>query len=169
MRGAWSTPLDCQKIQGNRVNIYFRQAVQGDTTLAFLHYWGGSSRTWHYITEALSDKFRTIATGHQGRGESHAGAGNYSIDTLAADAQGVIDAPGLEHDVLVGHSISGKHGIPPPQRLGWRCARRASVTGTGSHSGRAARLHLACPRFTRIHFGVMRAGPDRQDAVRARS
>jgi pimeloyl-ACP methyl ester carboxylesterase len=96
------------KIQSNGVKIHVREAGQGETALVFLHYWGGSSRTWHRVTDALSDQFRTIATDHRGWGESDAGNGNYDVNTLATDAQGVIDALGLKRYVLVGHSMGGK-------------------------------------------------------------
>lgn len=96
------------KIQSNNVQIHVRKAGNGDTALVFLHYYGGSSRTWRYVTEALSSQFQTIATDHRGWGESDAGNGDYSIDTLAVDAQGVIDALGLKRYVLVGHSMGGK-------------------------------------------------------------
>jgi pimeloyl-ACP methyl ester carboxylesterase len=96
------------KIQTNDVSIHVRDTGQGDLTLVFLHYWGGSSRTWRYVTDVLSDRFRTIATDHRGWGQSDEGDGNYSIDTLATDALGVINALGLERYVLVGHSMGGK-------------------------------------------------------------
>lgn len=96
------------KIPSNGVNIHIREAGQGETAIIFLHYWGGSSRTWRYVTEALSNEFRTVATDHRGWGESDAGDGNYDVHTLALDAQGVIDALGLERYVVVGHSMGGK-------------------------------------------------------------
>jgi pimeloyl-ACP methyl ester carboxylesterase len=96
------------KVLSNGVNIHVREVGQGDTAVVFLHYYGGSSRTWHHVTDALSGRFHTVATDHRGWGESDAGDGNYSIDTLAADAQGVIDALGLRRYVLVGHSMGGK-------------------------------------------------------------
>jgi pimeloyl-ACP methyl ester carboxylesterase len=96
------------KIQSNGVKIYVREAGQGETALVFLHYWGGSSRTWHNVTDALSDQFRTIATDLRGWGESDAGDGSYDVSTLANDTQGVIDALDLKRYVLVGHSMGGK-------------------------------------------------------------
>lgn len=96
------------KIQTNGVQIHVRDAGKGNTAIVFLHYYGGSSSTWRYVTEALSSQFRTVATDHRGWGESDAGNGDYSIGTLAADAQGVLDALGLKRYVLVGHSMGGK-------------------------------------------------------------
>ena len=96
------------KIQTHGVKIHVRETGQGDMAIVFLHYYGGSSRTWHYVTDALSAQFRTIATDHRGWGESEAGDGSYSIDTLAMDAQGVIAALDLKRYVLVGHSMGGK-------------------------------------------------------------
>ncbi|RDS83542.1 alpha/beta hydrolase [Dyella monticola] len=96
------------KIQSNGVNIRVREAGHGETALVFLHYWGGSSRTWRHVTTTLSNQFRTIATDHRGWGDSDAGEGNYDINTLALDAQGVIDTLDLKRYVIVGHSMGGK-------------------------------------------------------------
>lgn len=95
-------------IHSNGVAIHVRQSGKGDTALVFLHYWGGSSRTWHYVMDALSDRYHTIATDQRGWGASDAGNGGYSIGQLAADAEGVIAALGLSRYVLVGHSMGGK-------------------------------------------------------------
>ena len=54
------------KIETNGVKIHVRDVGRGDTALVFLHYLGGSSRTWDRVTDAQSDRFRTIATAHRG-------------------------------------------------------------------------------------------------------
>lgn len=96
------------KIQTNGVAIHLRDAGDGAMALVFLHYWGGSSRTWRHVTDTLSPRYRTIATDHRGWGESDPGDGNYSIAQLAADAEDVIRTLGLKRYVLVGHSMGGK-------------------------------------------------------------
>nr|WP_232064269.1 alpha/beta fold hydrolase [Paraburkholderia dioscoreae] len=74
----------------------------------FLHYYGGSSRTWDAVSGELSDRYRIVATDHRGWGDSEAPADGYRIADLAADAEGVIEALGLRRYVLVGHSMGGK-------------------------------------------------------------
>jgi pimeloyl-ACP methyl ester carboxylesterase/ketosteroid isomerase-like protein len=95
-------------IETNGIRIHAVEAGQGEQTLVFLHYWGGSSRTWRLVTDALASTYRTIATDHRGWGDSDAPPHGYSIADLANDAQGAIEALGLERYVLVGHSMGGK-------------------------------------------------------------
>lgn len=96
------------KIHTNGVSLNVRVQGDGETSLVFLHYWGGSSRTWHYVTHALADRFQTVALDQRGWGDSDAGDGNFLVATLADDVEGAIDALALERYVLVGHSMGGK-------------------------------------------------------------
>ncbi|WP_175975720.1 alpha/beta hydrolase [Burkholderia sp. BCC1047] len=96
------------EIEANGTRIHVTQAGQGDPALVFLHYYGGSSRTWQRVTDQLSSRYRTVATDHRGWGKSDAPADGYGIADLAADAEGVIETLGLQRYVLVGHSMGGK-------------------------------------------------------------
>ncbi|KOE22460.1 alpha/beta fold hydrolase [Burkholderia multivorans] len=95
-------------IQSNGVRIRVADKGHGDVAVVFLHYWGGSSRTWSMVTDDLSNEFRTVATDHRGWGNSEAPKAGYSISHLADDAQGVIEGLGLSRYILVGHSMGGK-------------------------------------------------------------
>lgn len=81
--------------------------------LLFLHYWGGSSRTFHHLTTTLSKSYTTIALDHRGWGLSKGpdGAEAYSIQALANDVLEVLKQLG-EHTrngfILVGHSMGAK-------------------------------------------------------------
>ncbi|KXU84870.1 hydrolase [Paraburkholderia monticola] len=92
----------------NGIRIHVSEKGHGERAIVFLHYWGGSSRTWRFVAEALSDAYRTIATDHRGWGQSEAPADGYTIADLADDAQGAIEALGLSRYVIVGHSMGGK-------------------------------------------------------------
>lgn len=95
-------------IDTNGTRIHVVQQGSGDVALVFLHYYGGSARTWNGVADALCDRYRTVALDHRGWGESAAPADGYRIADLAADAEGVIAALGLQRYVLVGHSMGGK-------------------------------------------------------------
>ena len=95
-------------IEANGIQLHVRDAGDGELALVFLHYWGGSSRTWRYVIDALPSTYRTVAYDHRGWGESQVPADGYTIDDLADDAQGVIDALQLQRYVVVGHSMGGK-------------------------------------------------------------
>ena len=95
-------------ITTNGIRIHVSEQGHGERAIVFLHYWGGSSRTWRFVAEALSGAYRTIATDHRGWGDSDAPADGYTIADLADDAQGAIEALGLSRYVVVGHSMGGK-------------------------------------------------------------
>ena len=95
-------------IKTNGTQIHVTQRGSGELALVFLHYYGGSSRTWDGVASELSDRYRIVATDHRGWGNSDAPADGYRIADLAADAEGVIEALGLRRYVLVGHSMGGK-------------------------------------------------------------
>jgi pimeloyl-ACP methyl ester carboxylesterase len=96
------------KLTSNGISIHAEVQGDGDLTLVFLHYYGGSSRTWKYVTAKLAPDLRTVAIDHRGWGESDAPADGYGLADLAADAEGVIAALNLRRYVLVGHSMGGK-------------------------------------------------------------
>jgi pimeloyl-ACP methyl ester carboxylesterase len=47
-------------------NLNVVDTGSGDPTLIFLHYWGGSARTWTAVTRALEPRFRCIAYDQRG-------------------------------------------------------------------------------------------------------
>jgi pimeloyl-ACP methyl ester carboxylesterase len=96
------------KVVSNGLAINIEEQGSGELSLVFLHYWGGSARTWKHVTTRLSPKFHIVAIDHRGWGESDAPASGYGLSDLAADAEGVIGALNLRRYVLVGHSMGGK-------------------------------------------------------------
>jgi pimeloyl-ACP methyl ester carboxylesterase len=96
------------KIAANGTRIHVEEQGSGDFALVFLHYWGGSSRTWGKVIAALPKSYRTIAIDHRGWGESDAPASGYGLADLADDAQGVIEVLEIKQYVLIGHSMGGK-------------------------------------------------------------
>ena len=96
------------KIAANGIQINVRDRGRGEPNLVFLHYWGGSSRTWSEVIDQLADQHRCMAFDTRGWGESDAPAQGYGISDLANDAQSVINALELKRYVIVGHSMGGK-------------------------------------------------------------
>ncbi|RFU44872.1 alpha/beta fold hydrolase [Paraburkholderia sp. DHOC27] len=88
--------------------IHVEEQGEGRLALVFLHYWGGSCRTWDGVVDSLSSAYRSIAIDHRGWGESDAPAHGYTIADLADDAEDVIAELKLRAFVLVGHSMGGK-------------------------------------------------------------
>lgn len=96
------------EIQTRQTRIHVRSQGEGEPALVFLHYWGGSSRTWDAVTGRLADTYRTVAIDQRGWGDSAAPEQGYAIADLADDAQDVIAALKLTRYVIVGHSMGGK-------------------------------------------------------------
>ncbi|PSJ30734.1 alpha/beta hydrolase [Streptosporangium nondiastaticum] len=93
-------------VQGGRVYAHVRE---GDgPALIFLHYWGGSRRTWVPVLERLAPGQGFVAYDQRGWGDSAGVPGPHDLEQLADDAQRVIDALGCSRHVLVGHSMGGK-------------------------------------------------------------
>ena len=95
-------------IRVGKVEIYAEEQGTGSPTLVFLHYWGGSRRTWSEVVGRLSDRFRCVAVDLRGWGKSDHHAEDYSLSPQADDVEGVIEALNLKDFVLVGHSMGGK-------------------------------------------------------------
>jgi pimeloyl-ACP methyl ester carboxylesterase len=96
------------KIRVGPFEIYAEEEGEGSPTLVFIHYWGGSRRTWSEVMARLSKRFRCIAVDLRGWGKSDRGADNYSLFAQADDIEGVIGALTVKDFVLVGHSMGGK-------------------------------------------------------------
>jgi pimeloyl-ACP methyl ester carboxylesterase len=96
------------KICVDNLNLNVVDTGSGNPTLIFLHYWGGSARTWTAVTRALEPRFRCIAYDQRGWGSSDAPADAYSLHDLAHDASMLIRTLAVERFVLVGHSMGGK-------------------------------------------------------------
>ena len=90
------------------MEIYAEEEGEGSPALVFIHYWGGSRRTWSPIIAPLSKRFRCIAVDLRGWGKSDRHAEDYSLFVQADDVEGVIQALKLKDFVLVGHSMGGK-------------------------------------------------------------
>lgn len=76
-------------------------------TLVFLHYWGGSARTWDLVVDRLAGRDMLTAD-FRGWGRSNNLAGPCTLRQLADDTLAVIADAGVTDYVLVGHSMGGK-------------------------------------------------------------
>ncbi|KAH8129264.1 hypothetical protein ACSS6W_008706 [Trichoderma asperelloides] len=79
-------------------------------SLIFLHFWGGSSKTFESVIEILSPFYPTIGISLRGWGASTGPnvAAAYKVTDFAFDVESVIKQMELKSVVLVGHSMGGK-------------------------------------------------------------
>lgn len=95
-------------IRHDGLSLYVEDQGEAPLALVFLHLWGGSSRTWAAVVEALVGHFRCVTIDLRGWGRSDKHANDYSLFAQADDVQRVIAALDLHAYVLVGHSMGGK-------------------------------------------------------------
>jgi uncharacterized protein (TIGR02246 family) len=95
-------------IASNGIRINVKEQGKGSPTLVFLHYWGGSSRTWDDVIAALPAKYQTVAPDLRGWGDSEAPDSGYALADFANDAAEVIAALDIQNYILIGHSMGGK-------------------------------------------------------------
>ena len=96
------------KITANGITIHAEESGAGDFALVFLHYWGGTARTWKSVIAGLPADLRAIALDARGWGKSDRPDDGYDIATMADDVAAAIGALELKRYVLIGHSMGGK-------------------------------------------------------------
>jgi pimeloyl-ACP methyl ester carboxylesterase len=92
-------------VAGGSLSIHRRQGSA--PTLVFLHYWGGSARTWNLVIGNLGGQ-DAIAYDQRGWGAAASVSAPYSLQQMAADVDAIVASEQLEQVVLVGHSMGGK-------------------------------------------------------------
>ena len=98
------------KYTSDGLSLSYSDTEHGKKTLIFLHYFGGSSRTWQPVIDLLAADFRCVALDLRGWGESDAPPSEVKcrVKDMASDVQTLITALGLTQYALVGHSMGGK-------------------------------------------------------------
>lgn len=92
--------------ENQNLPVYDHRPGQGPT-LVFLHYWGGSARTWERVVKRLPDR-GVLSFDFRGWGRSRELPGPYGLEQLAQDTLDIVRNAGLTDYVLVGHSMGGK-------------------------------------------------------------
>ena len=75
--------------------------------LVLLHGIGSNNTTWWPVIDALAQRFRVIAPDWRGHGASGRPDTGYLIEDYATDLAGLLPAFGLEHPLVMGHSLGG--------------------------------------------------------------
>lgn len=88
--------------------LTYADTGEGEAMLIFLHYWGGSARTWAPVIARLEPRARCIALNLRGWGGSSALDGRYGLDAMVDDVIMLISALKPKTFVIVGHSMGGK-------------------------------------------------------------
>lgn len=96
------------QIQVGEVALEVEVKGKGEPALVFLHYWGGTHRTWNAVVARLESSFQLVTYDMRGWGNSGGSSTGYSLNVLADEAMALIAQLSLKKYVLVGHSMGGK-------------------------------------------------------------
>ena len=105
----------------NGIDLYFEEHGEGNPLL-LVPGLGGTGSYWGPQIKTFSEKFRVVVHDHRGTGKStHDTSISYSVEQMAADLVGLMDALEIEKAHLLGHSTGGAIGqvvsIEHPNRL----------------------------------------------------
>ncbi len=98
-------------INANGIQINYELSGKEDAPLIVLsHSLGSSMVMWDPQLEVLEPHFRVLRCDMRGHGDSEATDGDYTLDLLAADIIGLLDALKIDRVHFVGLSIGGMIG-----------------------------------------------------------
>lgn len=94
------------RVEVNGVHIHYIEEGEGDALL-FIPGLIGLSKAWEFQFPHFSKHYRCLSFDHRGAGESDKVKEGYSTAQIAADADGLLDALGIESAHIVGASTGG--------------------------------------------------------------
>lgn len=97
-----------RKLHVNGLDFNVRDIGSKEPALVFIHYWGGTGRTWDRVAKPLSERHCCVALDLRGWGGSDKNADKYDLHTQADDVAAIIQSLGLSQYILVGQSMGGK-------------------------------------------------------------
>jgi 3-oxoadipate enol-lactonase len=121
------------KIQANGIRLYYELAGPADApTVMLSNSLGTRLEMWEPQAHALAERYRVLRYDSRGHGRSDAPDGPYTIDMLADDALGLLDALGIERVHFCGLSKGGMVGQVLGARHGARLISLA-LCSTAAH------------------------------------
>lgn len=119
---AYPEPMSATRtVKVGDISVAYTEHGQGDDVLVLIHGLGSYLPAWKDNVAALARNHRVIAIDLPGYGKSSKRNDYaYSMEFFATVVQGVTEALGVEHPILVGHSMGGQialtHALRYPGR-----------------------------------------------------
>ena len=79
----------------------------GEPALIFVHGWSCDARYWRRQAPLFSEQYRVVVLDLAGHGHSGAGRAQYTMESFGEDVRAVVEAEGIQHAILIGHSMGG--------------------------------------------------------------
>jgi len=98
------------------------ESGDADEVVLLLHALGRSAADWQPVIDRLDSDYRILAVDMRGHGES-CRPGAYSFEVMRDDVLQFVDAVGLDHFHLIGHSMGGTTSILFAERWPGRLGR----------------------------------------------
>ena len=97
-----------RKLRANGLEFNVRDIGAKEPAFVFIHYMGGTGRTWDLVAEQLSERHRCVAPDLRGWGGSDKNATSYDLHAQADDIAAIVQSLRLSQYILVGQSMGGK-------------------------------------------------------------
>lgn len=111
------------RVRAGDVEIAYEEVGTGDPPLVLVHGFTGFRQDFDGVLDALAPLGRTLAPDLRGHGEStHTGTpSGYTLESLTGDLLAFLDATGVSHCDLLGHSMGGmlvlRLALDHPERI----------------------------------------------------
>lgn len=102
-----ATRIDRPLLHNRDVTIAYTDTGRGNYTLVFVHGWCINRGYWENQVDYFSKNYRVVTLDLPGFGESGKNRSEWNTGIFARDVDSVIRQLGLEHVILIGHSMSG--------------------------------------------------------------
>lgn len=87
--------------------IAYTVSGEGETALIFIHGWSCDSRYWQKQIPAFASSYQVVTIDLAGHGHSSSDRADYTMALFGADVKAVMDKEGIQHAILIGHSMGG--------------------------------------------------------------
>ena len=131
--------------------------------VVLLHGLASTRRIWDLVALILAADFSVVALDQRGHGESDKPDEGYDFATVSGDLHGFVEALGLEHPVVVGHSWGGnvalEYGVAHPGVPKGLCLVDGGTIEVSARPGMTlerAKREMAPPVFTGVTVDEMR-------------
>ena len=115
--------LTARTADGQPMAVTARNGDSSQPTVIFIHGWTCRRDYWEPQIEALPDDFPVLAVDLPGHGDTAASDRSaWTIESLAADVEQLVQDEAIGSTILVGHSMGGAVALEAAARLGKRAA-----------------------------------------------